>query len=438
MMKRFIGIFAWVVFCGSIQTARGGPYSAVMNDPGNGYDAPVPGFVGPHGIGKARLLTGVDANGDPVFQNPNNLVNPIFFGWATEASDYYRADAGSPFSDPALALGEVTGDNFDIVSLGDLSAAQITAGAPPGSITLQLAQPIRNLSGADFVIFENGLVSQSNQGGAGAGGLLAELAYVEVSANGTDFIRFPATSLTPSAVGSYGSLNPTNIYNLAGKHTNAYGNSWGTPFDLAQVGLQQITHVRLVDIPGSGAFHDQAGRPIYDAWLTFGSGGFDLEAVGSISTLMTFAAWPALQKLNPAQRGEADDPDGDGLPNLLEYACARVPWLADSAGATPVCRTITDAGNIYPQLSFVRDERLTDLTYEVQVSENMATGTWTTIASSTAGNPTLAAVGHFPVVTEATGSQITGIGVIRAVTVRDAQPVSANARRLFRVKISHP
>ena len=437
MMKRFIGLFAWVVFCGFTQPALAGPYSAVMDDPGNIYDASVPGFVGPHGSGKARLLTGFDENDEPIFQNPDNFVNPIFFGWATQATDYYRADAGSPFSDPALALGAVTGDNFDIVSLGDLSAAQITGGSLPGSITLQLALPIRNLSGADFVVFENGLLAQSNQGGAGAGGILGELAYVEVSANGTDFIRFPATSLTPSAVGPYGSLNSTNIYNLAGKHTNAYGNSWGTPFDLSQVGLQEITHLRLVDIPGSGAFHDQAGRSIYDAWLTFGSGGFDLEAVGSISTLMTFAAWPALQKLNPAQRGEADDPDGDGLPNLLEYALARVPWLTDSAGATPVCQTIADGGNIYPQLSFVRDERLTDLTYEVQVSENMATGTWTTIASSSAGNPTLAAGGHFPLVTEAAGSQITCIGVIRAVTVRDAQPVSANARRLFRVKISH-
>ncbi len=437
MMKRFICLFAWIPYCGAIQTACGGPYSAALNDSANVYDAPIPGFVGPHGIGKARLLTGVDDNGDPVIQNPDNHVNPLFFDWATDAPEYHRADAGSAFSDPALALGEVTGDNFHIVSLGDLSAAQITAGAPPGSITLHLAKPIRNLSGADFVVFENGLLSQSNQGGAGAGGILAELAYVEVSANGTDFIRFPATSLTPSAVGPYGSLNPTNICNLAGKHTNAYGNSWGTPFDLTQVGLQEITHVRLVDIPGSGAFHDQAGRSIYDAWLTFGSGGFDLEAVGSISTLMTFADWPALQKLAAAQRGEADDPDGDGLPNLLEYAFARVPWLADSAGATPVCRMIAAAGHIYPELGFVRDERLTDITYELQVSGNMTTGTWTTIASSTAGNPVQAAVGHFPVVTESAASQITGIGVIRAVTVRDELPVSASGRRFFRVKINH-
>ena len=68
----------------------------------------------------------------------------------------------------------------------------------------------------------------------------------------------------------------------------------------------------------------------------------------------------------------------------------------------------------------------------------VAAGTWTTIASSAAGNPTQAVAGNFPVVTESAGSQITGIGVIRAVSVRDAQPVSANPRRMFRVKISHP
>ena len=432
-MKRTIGLCGWIL---AAQHVWAGPYSAALDDRANAYDAPVPGFVGPHGVGKARLLTGIDDDGTPIFQNPDNHVNPLFFGWATEVPNFYRSDAGSAFSDSALGLGEVTGDNFDIVSLGDLSAAQVTAGAQPGSITLQLAKPVRNLSGADFVVFENGLLSQSNQGGAGVGGILGELAYVEVSANGVDFVRFPATSLTPSAVGPYGSLNPTNIHNLAGKHTNAYGNSWSTPFDLAQVNVPEITHVRLVDIPGSGAFLDQTGRSIYDAWLTFGSGGFDLEAVGSISVVMNFADWPALQKLDTTHRGAADDPDGDGLPNLLEYAFARVPWLADSAGATPVCRLVTEAG--YPELSFVRDERLTDLVYEVQVSENMATGTWTTIASSTAGNPVQVVVGHSPVVSETAASQITGIGQIRTVTVRDQVPASVSGKRLFRVKVSRP
>ena len=263
-----------VLFSGGWLLAAGfvaaGPYSAALDDPANPHDAPVPGFIGRHGIGKARLQSGVDENGNPVFQNPDNYVNPLFFAWAGSVVDYSRADGDLSFSDPSRALGEVTGDNFDVVSLGDLTAGRIAAGNAAGSITLELARPVRNLSGADFVVFENGLVARSNTGGAGSGGILAELAYVEVSSNGLDFVRFPATSLTPSAVGGYGSISATNVLNLAGKHVNSYATSWGTPFDLAQVGLQEVTHIRLVDIPGDGSFKDRAGSSIYDAWLTFG------------------------------------------------------------------------------------------------------------------------------------------------------------------------
>ena len=418
-----------VLFLGGWLLAPGfvaaGPYSAALDDPTNPHDAPVPGFIGRHGIGKARLQTGVDENGDPVFQNPDNQVNPLFFAWAGSVVDYNRADGDLSFSDPSRALGEVTGDNFDAVSLGDLTAGRIAAGNAAGSITLELARPVRNLSGADFVVFENGLVAQSNTGGAGPGGILAELAYVEVSSNGLDFVRFPATSLTPSAVGGYGSISATNVHNLAGKHVNSYATSWGTPFDLAQVGLQEVTHVRLVDIPGDGSFKDRAGSSIYDAWLTFGSGGFDLEAVGVISSAMTYDQWPPLRYLAISQRGAADDPDGDGLPNLLEYAFGRSPWQADAGGAGPSFREM--------EFCFTRDERLVDLTYSVQVSGSLASGSWTTLASSVGGTPLQAAAGKFPIISDFPASAISSIGVVREVRIREASP---GPQRYFRIEIS--
>ncbi|AKB27731.1 Chitin binding protein [Methanosarcina siciliae T4/M] len=49
------------------------------------------------------------------------------------------------------------------------------------------------------------------------------------------------------------------------------------------VDLNSINYVRIVDIPGSGDFKDSQGNPIYDAWVTWGSGGLDLEAVGVIN-----------------------------------------------------------------------------------------------------------------------------------------------------------
>lgn len=413
-----------------------GPYSAAWNDASNPYDAPVPGFVGPDGIGKARLDTfTMDENGDPVFDNPRNFVNPLFFAWAANVTEFLPSETVS-FPNTDLALGPVTGDNFDVVSLGDLSSTAIASGAPPGTITLELARPVENLTGTDFVVFENGHIAQTNQGGAGAGGIFGELAYIEVSANGTDFVRFPSTSLTAASVGGYGSLDPTKLRNLAGKHLNAYGNCWGTPFDLSQVGLSRVTHIRIVDVPGSGAFQDSSGNPIYDPWKTFGSSGFDLEAVGAISTVMTFQEWPALASLPAGARGMNDDSDGDGLPNLLEYAFARVPWLPDAADATPAFRVVADGNNRFPEVSFFRDERLADLVYEVQSSAALTENSWTTFARATAGGVMQPVGGRHPLISESSGTGIAGVGVIRRVTVRDDVSFNASAPRFYRVKVA--
>jgi len=254
---------------------------------------------------------------DPL--SPGAVVNPIFRGWATEVVEYVPSDPtwSGVWNDPAQALGPATGQNFDIVSLGELTLQEIAQGVPPGSITLAFGDSeepaggavIRNGAGYDFVVFENGMMSQITTAlGSLEGQLLAELAYVEVSSNGRDFARFPSVSLTPGRTGSYGTIETSDIHNLAGKHPNAYGVCTGTPFDLdelvnhpdvtaGKVDLAAIRYVRIVDVPGSGDFTDDAvqqvapgtgpawapyaeSHPIYDQWPTWGSGGFDLEAVG--------------------------------------------------------------------------------------------------------------------------------------------------------------
>jgi hypothetical protein len=246
-------------------------------------------------------------------QDPNAVLNPVFRGWATAVASYTPAPGlDAQWTDPNKALGPATGDKLDIVSLGDLNDELISQGTLPGEITLSFDEPIREVNGYEFVVFENGFVSGATYGtGSVEGQMFAELGYVEVSSNGVDFARFPAVSLTPGPTGPYGTVEISNLYNLAGKHPNAGGICTGTPFDLRQIAdvpsvvsglvdLGDIRYVRIVDIPGSGDFYDRASahvdpwtrpawdlyshnHPIYDAWVTFGSGGLDLEAVGVLN-----------------------------------------------------------------------------------------------------------------------------------------------------------
>jgi len=396
-----------------------------LSDAANAFDAPVPGFVGPDGDGISPA------------SSPLNFVNPLFFGWADGWVGYSPAPGvGTSWQDPDLALGTATGDNLDVVSLGDLDATQIANGGLPGTITLAFSQPIRNKTGADFATFENGFVSG---GGAGvAGQITAELGYVEVSSDGVHFARMPCASLTPAAVGAYGTVNATDVFGLAGKHANAYGESWATPFDLSwladdplvtggQVNLDAIIHIRIVDIPGNGTFTDSNNNPIYDAWLTYGSGGVDLEAVGVISRDMDFETWQDQRGLAGAQLGDLADPDEDGLPNLIEYATARLPDRADSA---PVTALSMDAGRLV--LTFDRDERATDLVYAVEASSDLSG--WTVIAQSAGGSPVTGFGGHSPAISETSASTVASVGVLRRVSVTDTQ--TTGSRRFLRLRVS--
>ena len=225
------------------------------------------------------------------FTDPAHQVQPSqITAWASSVVDYSpAAGVSAAYADPTAALGA---NNGGIVSLGDLDATQIAAGDLPGSITVKFATSITDLAGPDLAVFENASTFFTDPV------VFAELAYVEVSTNGTDFVRFPSVSLNdqsdleaPYGL-SYAGADTTNIYNLAGVHPTGIG----TPFDLAElagtaevlsgaVDLSDIQYVRLVDIPGSGDFLDSLGNPIYDAWVTTGSGGLDLDAVGAINTV---------------------------------------------------------------------------------------------------------------------------------------------------------
>jgi len=166
-------------------------------------------------------------------------------------------------------LGPAEGNSFDVLSLGD-----------GGDITIHFQYPIFNGPGNDFAVFENSVWDD-----------FLELAFVEVSTDGQNFVRFPSTSLTQtiSQVATFGLLNPTEIHNFAGK----YRQGFGTPFDLSDlsdstgINLDSINYVRIIDVVGSidpqYASYDHLGTIVNDPFPTpFESSGFDLDAIGVI------------------------------------------------------------------------------------------------------------------------------------------------------------
>lgn len=245
----------------------------------------------------------------------------------------YGTDVAEEWMTPEKALGPAEGASFEVVSLGR-----------HGQITLTFPQGIGDGPGLDFTVFENSFNDS-----------FLELAWVEVSSDGTNFVRFPNYSYTPDKVpGINGKVNPLLIFGLAGKYRQGYG----TPFDLNElrtaynaqlagntdfsqafaallangfplVDLNNITHVRLVDIVGDGSALDARGEVIYDPFETVISAGFDLDAIGVLNeSFVPYADWAALHSVSTNGLG---DMDGDTVIDFQEYRMGGDPNMASSA-----------------------------------------------------------------------------------------------------------
>jgi hypothetical protein len=181
-----------------------------------------------------------------------------FVAWGNRVTHYQvGTDCISQWQDTTKCLGPAGED-----------ATQITCLGAGGTITLAFPGFIKNGAGSDFVVFENALNDN-----------FLELAYVEVSRDGVNFVRFPNHSATSAAVASFGGIDPTNVQGFGCKYRQPYGE----PYDLSEVGLDQVGYVRLVDVVGDGSARDSENRIIYDSYPNVGSAGFDLDAIGVLN-----------------------------------------------------------------------------------------------------------------------------------------------------------
>ena len=204
-----------------------------------------------------------------------------FVGWATGYLDYNAGDrVDATWQTPEQALGQAVGDSYDIVCLG--------AG---GSITLTFEQAITDGDGYDFAVFENSFNST-----------FLELGYVEVSSDGVNFFRFDNDSQTASPVSAFGAVDPTDIDGLAGKYQQGYGTQFDLSdlsYDASLLDINNVEYIRILDIIGDGTYYDSDGDIIYDPYMTSGSAGFDLDAIGVINAVpIPGAIWIMLTGLS--------------------------------------------------------------------------------------------------------------------------------------------
>ena len=241
-------------------------------------------------------------------------TNPAILCWADGWSGYAPGpNVDAPWRTPDNALGAAQGD------LGGLGATNgVVSLGDAGSIVLTFPAPIADGAGPDFAVFENAFSDA-----------FLEVAFVEVSSDGENFVRFPNHCLETNWIDAYGATNatdPTAYGGFAGKHVQGFG----TPFDLRLLAgapgldVRRVTHVRIVDAKGDGTATDDYGNPVYDPTPTYGSGGFDLDAVGVMHANLDIATDPA-----------ADPPALPGYETVLEYAPTLFPpaWRTNDVPA---------------------------------------------------------------------------------------------------------
>lgn len=238
-------------------------------------------------------------------------TNPAILCWADGWSGYAPGtNVDAQWRTPANALGEAQGalDGLGatngIVSLGD-----------EGAIVLTFPAPIADGDGPDFAVFENAFADT-----------FLEVAFVEVSSDGANFVRFPTHCLETNWIDTYGLTNatdPTAYGGFAGKHVQGAG----TPFDLKLLAgtpgldVRRVTHVRLVDVKGDGTATDDYGNSVFDPMPTYGSGGFDLDAVGVLHANLDISTDP-----------DATPPALPGYETVLEYNATLAPagWTTNA------------------------------------------------------------------------------------------------------------
>ena len=210
--------------------------------------------------------------------------------------------------------------------------------------------------------------------------LLLPLIWGGTAVPGSHYLTPPATLLIPAG-SSTATVTVTPIADELAQGNRTITLSVATDFSLS-AGNPATATVTLEDKP-------------YDSWR--------------------FDHFKAAELAAPALSGPGEDPDGDGLPNLMEYALGGDPTTADAPSHQPRVSLIEK----HLTLDYTRPSALTDVSYTVEWSTDLQT--WST------GSATIEQV-----------STTTNADATITVSSRAVALLSANPRQFLRLRITRP
>lgn len=293
----------------------------------------------------------------------DNLVKLSAASGAIDTS--FRAPSTLGTVNKVLVLGDgkllVAGQSSGLVRL--TSAGALDATFSYSGNTIMEMQPVP--SSTDFIVS-------------------GTLSVQRITANGALVTPWPATGTSNGGVtdmlfangglfagGSFSTYNGINTYNLAflnldGTRSTTFNH--GTGFD---------SNVNTLALDGSGrlwvggAFQSYRGATVSRLVVLNGVDTVPADPGPPIPP-DPMADYLAANGVPEGQRGETDDPDKDGLSNLLEYALNLPPNVSSAAG-------LPTTGSTPPNFTLTYRRFRAELTYVVQQSDDLSPGSWTTV-----------------------------------------------------------